>query len=281
MQKPMNLKLKIQTNYNQLTKAEKKIADYVLANQAQVIYMSITELAHACAVGETSIYRFCRSLAFDGYQEFKMQLSLYFASAEQEIQSQKEQETVSFEKERMLRHIEAIEESYQLLDKVAINRIVEMIESANAVYFFGVGDSAQTAQEIWNKFIRITPKVRFIADAHMQTMTTSLLNQDDLVFLVSYSGATKDTVNIAKLAKNVQAKVVCITRYKKSPLTVFTDEILLCGSKESPIEGGSLTVKMSQLYLVDILYHTYYRQNNERSIENQQKSSHAVVDKLY
>ena len=279
MQKPLNLTLKIQTSYNQLTKAEKKIADFILENKENVIYMSITELANACEVGETSVYRFCRTLEFGGYQEFKMELSLYLAS--NETGNSETQEEVGFEKERMQRQIEAIEETYQLLDIKTITRIVEMMEEANSIYFFGVGGSAQTAQDFWSKFLRITPKARLIQDAHMQAMATSLLTEKDLVFLVSYSGATKDIVNIADIAKNVDAKVAGITRYQKSPLTKYTDEILLCGSKESPLEGGSLTVKTSQIYLLDLLYATYYQRNKESSMENQHKSSQAVVDRLF
>lgn len=279
MKKPLNLILKIQTNYNQLTKAEKKIADYILENKENVIYMSITELANACEVGETSVYRFCRTMKFVGYQEFKMELSLYLAS--NETGTSKEQEDIGFEKERMLRQIEAIEETYQLLDIKSITRIVEMMEEASSIYFFGVGGSAQTAQDFWSKFLRITPKVRLIQDAHMQAMATSLLTKKDLVFLVSYSGATKDIVNIADIAQGVNAKVAGITRYQNSPLTKYTDEILLCGSKESPLEGGSLTVKTSQIYILDLLYSTYYQRNKESSMKNQHKSSQAVVDRLF
>ena len=276
----MDLPLKIQMSYNQLTKSEKKIADYILINKEKVIYMSITELANDCEVGETSVYRFCRTLEFGGYQEFKMQLSLYLASNENGHKVQTSSEDTGFEKRRMQRQIEAIEESYHLLDKDSIMKIVKLIEEADSMYFFCVGDSLQTAHDIWNQFIRITPKVRIIEDAHMQAMATSMLTERSLIFLVSYSGATKDIVNIAKIAKNNQVKIAGITRYKKSPLTAYTDEVLLCGGKESPLEGGDLTVKMSQLYLLDLLYHTYYQRNRKQSLENQHKSSQAVVDKL-
>ena len=67
---------KIEETYHSLTKVEKKVADYVLQNPRQVLFMSITDLADACQVGETSVYRFCRTMNLPGYQEFKMQLSL-------------------------------------------------------------------------------------------------------------------------------------------------------------------------------------------------------------
>ena len=73
MQSDRDLILQIQANYNQLTKAEKKVADYVVCNQEKIPYMSITDLADACEVGDTSVYRFCRTMELQGYQEFKMQ----------------------------------------------------------------------------------------------------------------------------------------------------------------------------------------------------------------
>ena len=63
--------------YNQLTKAEKKVARFMCCKiQGQVLFMSITDLAEACDVGDTSVFRFCKTMELKGYQEFKMMLSL-------------------------------------------------------------------------------------------------------------------------------------------------------------------------------------------------------------
>ena len=48
----------IRGEYNQFTKAEKKVADFILNNPKKVLFMSITELAEACGVGDTSVFRF-------------------------------------------------------------------------------------------------------------------------------------------------------------------------------------------------------------------------------
>ena len=43
---------KVHTMYNQFTKAEKKVADFILQNPKRVLFMSITELADECKVGD-------------------------------------------------------------------------------------------------------------------------------------------------------------------------------------------------------------------------------------
>ena len=73
---PSDFITKIRSSYNQLTKAEKKVADYILAYPKDVLFMSITDLAEACEVGDTSVFRFCKTMELKGYQEFKMMLSL-------------------------------------------------------------------------------------------------------------------------------------------------------------------------------------------------------------
>ena len=74
---------------------------------------------------------------------------------------------------------------------------------------------------------------------------------------------------------------MAITRFRKSPLAVYADEILLCGADEAPLDGGSLGVKMSQLYVVDLLFQEYFHKYHDESEENLKKTSKAVVEKLY
>lgn len=273
--------LQIQSEYNQLTKAEKKVADYVLQNKKEVLYMSITDLADTCHVGDTSVYRFCRTMKLDGYQDFKMKLSLSLNDLEGDSPAQETQDSDTMESRVMEAHISAIRESYFLLDKRKLEQVIEMIEKAKRVFFFGIGDSLITAMEARNKFIRVTGKVSCITDPHIQSMAASTMTEEDLLIIISYSGATKDNIHVAKVAKQTGAKIASITHFRKSPLTVYSDVILLCGGEESPLDGGSMSAKMGQLYLIDLLYKEYYNRNYKEARANNKATSKAVVEKLY
>lgn len=274
-----NIVLQIQSTYNQLTRTEKKVADYVLQNKNKVLYMSITDLADACKVGDTSVYRFCRTLGLDGYQQFKMKLSI--SLSEHELLDEEEEKEESTASRIMESHMNAIRESYLLLSPEKLDRLVEMIDESEKVYFFGIGDSLLTAEEARNKFLRITSKVVCLTDPHMQSMAASMATERDLIVIISYSGSTKDNIHVAKIAKRAGAKIACITHYKKSPLTAYSDVTLLCGAEEAPLEGGSMSAKMGQLYLIDLLYQEYYARNYEKSRKNNKVTSSAVVEKLY
>ena len=245
--------------------------------------MSITDLADACQVGETSVYRFCRTINLQGYQEFKMKLSLSLAAGDSIRQRKEEREEGldSLAGQIMKLHAQAIHESYRLLDSGQFQKILQMMNDAKRIFFFGIGDSLLTAEEARNKFIRITNKVVCISDPHIQAMAAAVASEEDLFVIISYSGATKDNIHVAKEAKQAGAKVASITHFKKSPLTAHSDAYLLCGAEEAPLDGGSMSAKMGQLYLIDLLYQEYYRRNYEECKANNQKTSGSVVEKLY
>lgn len=282
----MNLILKIQSVYNQFTKAEKKVADFCLQHKEEVPFLSITDLADACGVGDTSVYRFCRTLELEGYQEFKMKLSLSQGTASMEsrlLRTPKgEPDTLDAMAQKVRKlHMGAIEETYMLLDREALGKTLELLERAERVYFFGIGDSLLAAAEARNKFLRITGKVICIQDPHMQAMAASMAGEKDLLFIISYSGATKDNIQAARLGKQAGARVVCISHFQKSPLTAFCDAVLLCGAKEGPLDGGSMSAKLGQLFLIDLLYQAYYERNSRECIANNEKATAAVLEKLY
>lgn len=289
MNDSMNMILKIQSVYNQFTKAEKRVADYCLQHREEVPFLSITELADACGVGDTSVYRFCRTLKLEGYQEFKMKFSLSQGTASMESRlireenpdgDTQEEPLLKLSRKVMETHQNAIAETYMMLNRAEFEKVLTMFTEAERVYFFGIGDSLLVAQEAMSKFLRITGKVNCIQDPHMQAVAASMMNERDLVFIISYSGATKDNILVAKLAKERGAKVAAISHFQKSPLTAYCDGVLLCGAKEGPLDGGSMSAKLGQLYLIDLLYQGFYERNMQECMENNQKATAAVAEKL-
>lgn len=277
-----NIILQIQATYNQLTRTEKKVADYVMQNKTSVLYMSITDLAEASDVGDASVYRFCRTLGLQGYQEFKMKLSLSLSEAEESRGSSGEDDVGETLAHRIMQmHMNAIRESYMLVNRSMLDKFVRMMENARRIFFFGIGDSLLTAEEARNKFLRITGKAVCISDPHMQSMAASTATEEDLIIIISYSGATKDNIHVANEAKEAGAGIAVITHFKKSPLTAYADAVLLCGAEESPLDGGSMSAKMGQLYLIDLLFQEYYARNYKDCRENNKRTSRAVVEKLY
>lgn len=279
--------VKIRAGYNQFTKAEKKVADFILQNPKDVLFMSITDLAEACRVGDTSVFRFCKTMELKGYQEFKMLLSLSLHDGDERGLDQYASNISlddSFQElaQKVLNtNVNALTETFAILDAEEFTRAIDMLHEAGRICFFGVGASILTAMKATNKFLRIEPKVYCVQDSHMQTMMAATMSEKDVAVIFSYSGATKDTIHIAEVAKRAGARVICVTRFVKSPLTTHADVVLLSAANEGPLQGGSTSAEICQLFLVDLMYTEYYRRYFERCSKNNEKTSASVLEKLY
>lgn len=283
-----NFIAQVQLMYPRLTKAEKKVADYVLANPKESLYMSITDLAAGCEVGETTVFRFCKSMKLKGYQEFRIQLSLCVQGGTEDKGQEMlngnigMDDSFSVMSQKLLNsNISVLTETHALLEKEKMELLLEKMITARRIFFFGMGTSQVMAMMAMNKFLRISSKVYCFMDSHMQTMAASTLQEDDVAVVISYSGSTKDSVLIARLAKQNGAYVAGITRFQKSPLVDYTDMVLLCGANEGPLQGGSTTAAISQMFIIEVLYIEFYRRTFDASFENNQRTSQSITDKMY
>ncbi len=278
---------KIRSAYNQFTKAEKKVADYILANPGKVLFMSISDLAEACSVGDTSVFRFCKTMNVKGYQDFKMKLSLSMRGGSDGL-ADAEEKNITLEdniselaKKVLSENVAAIQETYSLIDLKQMTRAMDILSEAKRIVFFGIGASMLTAMKAMNKFLHIEPKVYCSEVVNIQLITAATMDQNDAAVIFSYSGATKDTVEIARLAKESEAMTIVITRFQKSPLTDYADILLLCGANEGALQSGSTSAEISQLFLVDIMYSEYYRRHFKRCENFRKKADKAIEDKTY
>lgn len=283
-----NFMMRLRSAYPHFTKAEKKVADFILEHAQEVLFMSITDLADACCVGETTVFRFCKSMKLQGYQEFKIQLSMNIQSEDKEkgqdvmTTNVSMDDTFSDMADKLLNsNINVLKETRVLLDSGKVDLLVQKMTDAERIFFFGVGASQIMAMMCANKFLRISNKIYCYTDSHMQTMVASTLKENDVAIVLSYSGSTKDSILIAKTAKQSGAYVAGITRFAKSPLTNQADTVLLCGANEGPLQGGSTTAVISQMYIMEVLYIEYYRKNYDDSYKNNQKTAQSIIDKMY
>ena len=151
---------------------------------------------------------------------------------------------------------------------------------ARQVFCMGQGGSMAAANEICARFACITNKFRAVADSHMQVMAASLMTEQDVVLFVSYSGATRDLMETLRAAKANGAKVILITHYEDSPGAKLADLVLLCGAQESPLDSGSIPIKVAVLYVAEVLVLRYILDDKPGSTEAQERTTEALAVKL-
>lgn len=277
----MPVKNIIESVYPSLTKAEKKVGNTVLEKLDIIIYHSVTNLADMAEVGETTVLRFCRKIGFKGYQEFKLTIVKDLANYEEKTLSYSYNNDNMFVQNIEQQTIQMIQETAKIVNQETLKITVDYIHKAKNIYLFGVGTSGITALDAKNRLLRIGIISEATTDSHFQAMTAATLTPEDVVVGFSVSGSTKDIVDSLKLAKDNGAKIVAITYYARSPITRLADSVLLISGKESPLEGGSLGAKITQLFVIDLLCTGLAYKQKDSALKMKEKTAQSVVNKIY
>ncbi len=275
---------KIRLQYNQLTKSQKKLADYSLNNPHKVLELSISDLAEICEVSDATVFRFCCDIGLQGYQDFKRTLADNLDSTQTIAPASSASKPASTEGrlEHMLqKNVSALYETKKLINLSQIDIAIDWMSSAEKVLFLGVGASYSTAVECYNHFARILPSAAIALDTHIQIVAASTLSSKDTAIVISYSGSSRESVEMAKAAKMRGARIICITHFLKSPLTLYADLVLLCSTNELEVESHSITSEIAQLFIIDVLFQEFYRKNKNQCKEIQRITSENLLPHVY
>lgn len=274
--------------YFGMTKAEKRVADFVMSRRVEPKYMSISELALSCHVAEATISRFCRTLGLKGYSAFKLELAKASVAAGGTVVNLDES-TAEITQEDDIRtmcqklyaiNADALKQTLSFVEEDKIRLAADLLFNADNIYCMGQGGSFVLAEEAYSLFLTITPKVHSVCDSHLQILNASLMSERDVILFFSYSGATKDLLELEQVACARGAKIILISRFPMSPGAQSATMVLKCGSNESPLRSGSVAARMAQLYVVDMLYTELMRRSPETFSANRQRTAQALTCKL-
>ena len=272
----------LQQRQGQLTKSGHAVADYLLQHADEAQYLSISSLARECNVAEATVFRFCRALGFDGYHE--MRIALAQANATGTMSSQRELQpgasTETLFEHASARLFTAINGTQNAHSVEAVEEAARMLREAKQVFCFGQGGSMLLANDICARFASLSTKFRTSGDSHLQLLTASLMNEADVVLFISYSGATRDMMETLRTAKAAGAKIILLTHYEDSPGASLADVVLRCGAQESPLDSGSIPIKVAVLYVGEVLVLRYILDSPEQANTAQELTSEALTLKM-
>ena len=240
-----------------LSPKEKQIAQFIIDYPEEVVEMSIEELAKVCRASVSSVVRLCKSLGYSGFKELCRALSGDLAAASSAISYQHIRpgdSPASVFRNICLSNMKAIENTLMMMDEEAVSQAVGLLCQAQRIDFYGMGTSALVALDAHNKFLRTGKVVMANADFHVQLLSATSLKKGDVAVLISYSGETFDTLNLAAQIKHTGCSIITITSYGKNSLSEYADVRLHSLSTETYIRSGAMSSRIAQMTVIDALY---------------------------
>lgn len=264
-----SIRLTIKSMYKDFTPKEQMIADYILKDPKKIGQSTITDISNDLKIADSTFFRFTKKIGFLGFKEFKTALltseeNITTASAiHQNIQP--DDNELEIAQKIFNSNISTLVDTKNLLSLENLKTAINYIDNSKRLFFFGVGGSQIVASDAYHKFLRSSISVVHSADYHIQLMETSLMTGEDCAILISHTGRSKETIQLAKAAKNNGAPIIVVTSQIQSPLAKLADVVFISISEETTFRSEALASRISQLSILDAIYTNLMFRNQEQS----------------
>ena len=250
----------IDLHFEELTELEQEIARYFL--QAETIQddLSSQQVTQKLHISQAALTRFSKKCGFTGYREFVFQYQ--HQASKPDTHSHKHSPLTK----RVLRSYSTMREQTQdLIDEEQLERVAQLIDDAERVYFFGTGSSGLIAREMKLRFMRLGVVCEALTDQDGFAWTTSIMDENCLVLGFSLSGTTQSVLDSLLDAKEMGAKTILFTSAPNKNSQAYTETVLVASHSQSSYIQR-ISAQLPMLILIDLIY-AYFLEINRESKE--------------
>ena len=237
-----------------LSKAEQRVARFLLEQTRRFVSEPVAEIARGAGVSQPTVIRFCRTLGLGGLADFKLKVAAGLSGTIPVRHSQvKLGDSAPALSAKVLDNtasgILALRDS---LDNSALERAIELLHRASRIELYGAGNSSVVAQDGQYKFFRLRIPAVAYAEPRLELMAAGFLGKGDVVVAISSSGALPELLAAVDVARANHAEVIAITA-SHSPLARKATVTLAVDHSEESAKHISMVSRILHLLMIDVL----------------------------
>ena len=265
----MSILQKINAKLNELTIADRKIGQFIVDHPEQVLKLSSSALAEATGRSQSSVVKFSQKFGFDGYQQLKLAVSearakQWHAPAGMVHGTIETGDSYITVLQKLIgSKLQSMQRTISANNEHDIDDALQVLISARRIHLAGVGASSLVARDFSYKLMKLGRNVMHDSDSHIQMANVSTLHEGDVLFALSYSGTSIETLRIAEQAKKWGATVIAVTGLNRNPLNEIADICLYTVADEERVRSSSITARDAQLVLTDLLFILLFQRQSD------------------
>jgi len=252
MKSPLYL---INKRFNNLRKSEKRVAEFVQKHLDEVVLLTTQGLAKKCETSDATVIRFCHSLGFKTFTEFKTALVPELLQGGKtvlkDISHDSKPDAI---KEIFISNMfQQIESTVKNINYDIIKAVAEQIISASRIVIIGIGGSAGVAHILNDSFGGLGIYSNYLNDRSVIQNLIPTLKKNDVVIGISHTGETEEIVSALTVAQEYGSITIAVTNFSPSPLADLTELVLLTSVPNNLLGSYSCQSRISQLLLLELV----------------------------
>ena len=232
---------KMNVQYQNFSKGQKKLAAYIKENYDKAAFLTAAKLGETVGVSESTVVRFATHLGYKGYPEFQRELEELVRNKLNSIQRME----VTYGKvpqseilDTVLHSdIDKIKMTLEAVDHEAFSLAVETILNARNIYVVGIRSCAPLAEFLAFYLNLIFDGVRLLNTNSASEIFEQMIRigEEDVIIGISFPRYSMRTLKALEFANNRNAKVITLTDSIHSPMNLYSSCNLIARSDMASI----------------------------------------------
>ena len=238
--------------------SERKIGTYIIQHTAEVVDMTVGELAQACGVSDASVSRFCKKINMKGFHHLKITLAKEISEKgieEEEVSNHISVNDIAQSLKNIIANkVTEITQTVSMMDAKQLSEILNKLNMARTVQFFAVGNTIPVAIDGAFKLNQIGIPAVSGTIWETQIGYTYNMTAEDVVIAISNSGESTAVLRALEAAKSAGATTLSITNSEKSSAAQLSDYHITTATREKLFLDGYCFSRVSATTVIEILY---------------------------
>ena len=210
---------------------EKLVINYLNENEDSIPLMSITTIAEKTFTSPATVSRTIQKCGFRGISELRYKIS-----------KRSETSNDTYVVNQVLN--KSYKECVKTIDNICVTnilKVIEYIKKCEKIFIYARGFTALVAEEFCMQLQLLGYNAQIVKDVTWMVKTDKLVNNKDLVIILSVMNTTPELASSAKMAKRTGARVVTCVCKEGTPLERYSDVTIL-GYAEKITSNKTITV---------------------------------------
>ncbi len=245
--------------YDRLSDREKRIADFVMANQENVPSMTTREIALGSETSAATVSRFVRHLGYESFSDLRQAVQDDNAAG---ATGRAHATVVSLESPRAAMETVLMAKNRELLDTLdlvdpdQLAQAVRLIERSVSVVFGAVGNSIPAGLSAAFLYAQLGLRSHCSSTTESMMLDTLALTPDDVLVFISKSGHSKRLNKMMDNALDTGTPTIVITNTPDSPLARRATCVLHAATRDKmlnsdlPFSHNSINFIIETIFLL-------------------------------
>jgi RpiR family carbohydrate utilization transcriptional regulator len=267
----------IQEQTPELSRAEQRVARWVIEHPRQASRATLAEVARECGTSEPTVIRFCRHVGMDGFREFTIRLTEALSRPASSVHNNVNADDTAADAvtKVMDASIRSLVDMRSIMSSLPVDAAVAAMNSARQIAFAGLGASGHVASDACQKFFRLGIPCAALTNTPDVLQFSAVCEESDVLVITSHGGQWPELARAAALARRRGATVIALTD-RHSRLGELASILFPCEEVKGASVYTPMSSRLAHLALLDALQVALALSLGEPAVDRLRRSNQAL-----